>query len=465
MAKMKFRHILVTAAVGVAVAGLSSCHIYKKFEMPQDDPVTKEYSEVVKTAPDSAAFGNLTWDKVFTDPVLADLIQRALDNNVDLDNARLNVEVAKANVLGARLSYLPSVALTPNGSLSKYHVDGAEWSKTYQIPLAISWEIDVFGKTLNRKRGAEAALALQQDYQQAVRSQIIGAVASCYYTIAVLQSQLNLSRQTAELWKQSVQTMRDFKQAGRVTEAAVVQSEAQYYSILASITDLETSLDKANNSMSLLLNEAPATWEIPATARMEVPQILRDGVAMRELAMRPDVRAAEEGLATAYYATNSARAAFYPGITITSNGGFTNLLGSFIKNPGDWFIQLAGSLTAPLFSRGQNIARLKGAKAQQQQAMNNFEHTLLSAAAEVNNYCVALDKTASKTAYLTEQVKNLEEAVEATNLLLAYDGKTTYLEVLTAQSSLLNAQISLLSTELAREQALINLYQSLGGGR
>lgn len=247
MAKMKFRHILVTAAVGVAVAGLSSCHIYKKFEMPQDDPVTKEYSEVVKTAPDSAAFGNLTWDKVFTDPVLADLIQRALDNNVDLDNARLNVEVAKANVLGARLSYLPSVALTPNGSLSKYHVDGAEWSKTYQIPLAISWEIDVFGKTLNRKRGAEAALALQQDYQQAVRSQIIGAVASCYYTIAVLQSQLNLSRQTAELWKQSVQTMRDFKQAGRVTEAAVVQSEAQYYSILASITDLETSLDKANN--------------------------------------------------------------------------------------------------------------------------------------------------------------------------------------------------------------------------
>lgn len=345
----------MTAAVGVAVAGLSSCHIYKKFEMPQDDPVTKEYSEVVKTAPDSAAFGNLTWEQVFTDPVLADLIQRALENNVNLDNARLNVEVAKANVLGARLSYLPAVALNPNGSLSKYHVDGASWSKAYQIPLAISWEVDVFGKTLNRKRGAEAALALQQDYQQAVRSQIIGGVASCYYTIAVLQAQLNLSRQTAALWKQNVQTMRDFKEAGRVTEAAVVQSEAQYYSILASITDLETSLDKANNSMSLLLNVQPQAWAVSPDARLGNPKVLRDGVPMRELAMRPDIRVAEQQLAAAYYSTNSARAAFYPSLTISSNGGYTNMLGSMISNPGSWFIQLAGPAYRPsLLARRQH---------------------------------------------------------------------------------------------------------------
>ena len=204
---------------------------------------------------------------------------------------------------------------------------------------------------------------------------------------------------------------------------------------------------------------------MPAAARLETPQILREGIEMRELARRPDVRAAEQQLATAYYATNIARAAFYPGITISSNGGFTNLLGSFIKNPGDWFIQLAGQLTAPLFARGQNIARLKGAKLQQEQAMNSFEYTLLSAASEVNNYVTALDKTAEKSAFLAKQVADLVEAVEATNLLLAYDGKTTYLEVLNAQSSLLSAQMSQLSTELAREQALINLYQSLGGGR
>ncbi len=459
----KIARIGLLTAVGVTM--LSSCHIYKKFDMPQDTAMTKEYVQAKESAPDSTAYGNLNWQSVFTDPLLQDYINRALINNVNLENARLNVDVARANLLGAKLSYLPAVAINATGAGASYAGSGFSGSWNYTIPMAISWEIDVFGKILNNKRSASAAMRMQEDYLQAAHSQIITGVATCYYTIATLNAQLALSKETAEIWAKNVEIMKDYKEAGRVNQAAVVQSQAQYWSILASITDLETALTQANNSMSLLLNEAPATWEIPATARMEVPQILRDGVAMRELAMRPDVRAAEEGLATAYYATNSARAAFYPGITITSNGGFTNLLGSFIKNPGDWFIQLAGSLTAPLFSRGQNIARLKGAKAQQQQAMNNFEHTLLSAAAEVNNYCVALDKTASKTAYLTEQVKNLEEAVEATNLLLAYDGKTTYLEVLTAQSSLLNAQISLLSTELAREQALINLYQSLGGGR
>ena len=459
----KIARIGLLTAVGVTM--LSSCHIYKKFDMPQDTAMTKEYVQAKESAPDSTAYGNLNWQSVFTDPLLQDYINRALTNNVNLENARLNVDVARANLLGAKLSYLPAVAINATGAGASYAGSGFSGSWNYTIPMAISWEIDVFGKILNNKRSASAAVRMQEDYLQAAHSQIITGVATCYYTIATLNAQLALSKETAEIWAKNVEIMKDYKEAGRVNQAAVVQSQAQYWSILASITDLETALTQANNSMSLLLNEAPATWEIPATARMEVPQILRDGVAMRELAMRPDVRAAEEGLATAYYATNSARAAFYPGITITSNGGFTNLLGSFIKNPGDWFIQLAGSLTAPLFSRGQNIARLKGAKAQQQQAMNNFEHTLLSAAAEVNNYCVALDKTASKTAYLAEQVKNLEEAVEATNLLLAYDGKTTYLEVLTAQSSLLNAQISLLSTELAREQALINLYQSLGGGR
>ncbi len=459
----KIARIGLLTAVGVTM--LSSCHIYKKFDMPQDTAMTKEYVQAEESAPDSTAYGNLNWQSVFTDPLLQDYINRALTNNVNLENARLNVDVARANLLGAKLSYLPAVAINATGAGASYAGSGFSGSWNYTIPMAISWEIDVFGKILNNKRSASAAVRMQEDYLQAAHSQIITGVATCYYTIATLNAQLALSKETAEIWAKNVEIMKDYKEAGRVNQAAVVQSQAQYWSILASITDLETALTQANNSMSLLLNEAPATWEIPATARMEVPQILRDGIAMRELAMRPDVRAAEEGLATAYYATNSARAAFYPGITITSNGGFTNLLGSFIKNPGDWFIQLAGSLTAPLFSRGQNIARLKGAKAQQQQAMNNFEHTLLSAAAEVNNYCVALDKTASKTAYLTEQVKNLEEAVEATNLLLAYDGKTTYLEVLTAQSSLLNAQISLLSTELAREQALINLYQSLGGGR
>ena len=217
--------------------------------------------------------------------------------------------------------------------------------------------------------------------------------------------------------------------------------------------------------MSLLLNTMPQRWSVTSTVDLQVPRILREGVPMRELAARPDVRAAEQDLAVAYYATNSARAAFYPGLNITANGGFTNLLGSVVKNPGDWFYQLAGSLVAPLFSRGQNIARLQASKVQQEQAMNNFEYTLLSASAEVSDALTVYEKSLEKSEYLAEQVSNLERSVEYTNELLLYSGSTTYLEVLTAQQNLLSSQMNRINTDLTRARSVINLYQSLGGGR
>ena len=459
---MSLRNISRLSLVAVTVGLLTSCNIYKKFDMPSDNVLAQEYVEARDAQVDSAAFGNLRWQQVFTDPVLADLINQALANNTNLENARLNVEIAHAQLKGARLSYLPSVALAPNGAGSSF--DGSRMSWTYQIPLSVSWEIDIFGKLLNSNRAAKANLLQSEAYAQAVRSQIIGGVANCYYSIAMLEAQLKLSRNTADLWKQSVEVMKNLKLAGRVNEAAVVQSTANYYSILASITDLEVSLHEANNTLSLLLNVAPRPWAISADAVFEAPAMVREGIPMRELAARPDVRAAEQGVAAAYYATNQARAAFYPGLTISANGGFTNALGSLITNPGKLFINLAGQLTAPLFSRGANISRLEAAKAQQQQAMNNFEYTLLSASAEVSDAMVLFNKSDEKATLLVHQVENLEKSVEYTQELLTL-GTSTYLEVLTAQQSLLGAQMSLISCEHAKAQAAINLYQSLGGGR
>lgn len=451
----------VAMAAGAAVL-LSGCHIYKKYETPQSSALTRAYAEARQTPVDSAAFGNLRWEKVFTDPLLVDFINRALENNKDLNNARLNVEVAHAQMQGARLSYLPYVALAPNGAGASYAGSDINW--TYQLPAQVSWEIDIFGKTLNRKRNAEAAFRMSKDYAQATRSQIISAVAYTYYAIAAVNSQLELSRTTAQSWGESVEVMKNLKLAGRVTEAAVVQSTAQYYSIQASITDLEVQLDQLNNTMSLLLNEIPQNWNITTTLDFERPEIVRTEIPMAELASRPDVAAAEESLAMAYYATNSARAAFYPGLSISANGGFTNLLGSFIKNPGDWFYQLAGSLTMPLFARGQNIAGLKAAKAQQKQALNNFEYALLNAASEVSDALTVYEKSAEKERLLVEQVKNLEKSVEYTNDLLQYS-TGTYLEVLTAQQNLLGAQTAFISSRLSQARAFINLYQALGGGR
>lgn len=459
---MKLGKITKAAFVAMALLPMGACHIYNKFEMPKDSDLAQEYVEATEAEVDSLAFGNLSWQQVFTDPMLVDLINQALENNTNLSNAKLNVDIAHAQLKGARLSYLPSVALAPNGAGASYAGSTMAWS--YQIPLSVSWEIDVFGKILNTKRAAQASYEQMQAYEQAVRSQIIAGVANCYYTIAALQSQLELSRETAVTWERSVQTMKDLKLAGTVNEAAVVQSTAQYYSILASITDLESSLVNANNSMSLLMNVMPQTWNISSSARLNAPAIIREGVPMRELAARPDIHAAEKSVANAYYVTNQARAAFYPSLNISANGGFTNLLGSVIKNPGDWFIQLAGSLTAPLFSRGSNIARLEAARAQQQQAMNNFEYALMNASAEVSYAMTVFQKSEEKELLLEQQVKNLEKSVEYTQELLTL-GTSTYLEVLTAQQSLLGSQTSKISCELAKTQAVINLYQALGGGR
>lgn len=460
---MKLQKITIAVIAATAMLSLGSCNIYKKYQTPTSTPLTKAYAEAREAEQDSTAFGNLLWEDVFTDPLLAELINKALQNNTSLENARLNVEVARANMRGARLSYLPSVAIAPNGAGASYAGSDLAW--TYQIPAQVSWEIDIFGKILNNKRGAESQVKKSEAYAQAVRSQIISAVATTYYSIAAINSQLALSRSAAVLWEQSVQTMKNLKEAGRVTEAAVVQSTANYYSILSSITDLEVTADQLNNTMSLLLNTMPQRWSVTSTVDLQVPRILREGVPMRELAARPDVRAAEQDLAVAYYATNSARAAFYPGLNITANGGFTNLLGSVVKNPGDWFYQLAGSLVAPLFSRGQNIARLQASKVQQEQAMNNFEYTLLSASAEVSDALTVYEKSLEKSEYLAEQVSNLERSVEYTNELLLYSGSTTYLEVLTAQQNLLSSQMNRINTDLTRARSVINLYQSLGGGR
>lgn len=443
---------------------LASCHIYRKFDLPdvQSGPVA-DYEKALEMTPDSASLPYLGWREIFTDPLLQDLIRQALDNNKDLENARLNIDIARAQLKGAKLSYLPSLTLSPNGGSSSYGGSHMQWG--YTIPLSAQWEIDAFGKILNRKRGAQVNVEMMEDYERATRSQIVCSVASVYYSLVMLRQQLALTRSTSEIWKEQVESMQLLKQAGRTNEAAVVQSRANYYNIMGTIPSLENSINQLNNTLSLLLNTYPQEWEVTDQLTFSVPQELIDGIPLSYLATRPDVRAAEKALAVAYYATNSARANFYPSIVISAEGGFTNILGSIIRNPGEWFISLAGSIAAPLFSRGQNIATLEAAKAQQRQALNNFEYAVLTASSDVSDALVAYNKNSEQYEFLRLQVDALQKSVEYTNELFMYNQTTTYLEVLTARSSLLSAQLSCISNWHERAAALVSLYQAVGGGR
>ncbi len=443
---------------------LSSCHIYRKYELPsEDNAFVDDFRKATEQPVDSTSLEYLGWDKVFTDPLLQGYIRQALANNNDLDDARHNVEIAQAQLKGAKLSYFPSLALNPNGGSASYGGSHMNWS--YTIPLAANWEIDVFGKILNRKRGAKVSVEQMQDYEQATRSQIICGVANTYYALVLLKQQLELTERTAVIWKDQVESMKAMKEAAYVNEAAVVQSAANYWSIMASIPDIKQSIKETSNTLSILLGVYPQEWEVTSDLSFSLPVDVRNGIPMSYLAVRPDVRAAERGLAAAYYTTNSARAAFYPTLSISAQGGFTNLLGSMITNPGKWFIQLAGQLAAPLFSRGQNIATLEAAKARQKQAMNAFEKTVLSASADVSDALSLIANTEIKKKSLEQQIDNLEKSVEYTQELLTLDQKTTYLEVLTARSSLLNAQMSGLACWHTQVASLISLYQAVGGGR
>lgn len=446
-------------------AVLSSCHIYRKYELPEGgNAQITDYRNAIEATVDSTTLEYIGWEKVFTDPLLQSYIRKALDNNLDLKDAYYNVKAAEAQLKGAKLSYFPSLTLSPNGGAASY--DGSKMNTwTYTIPLAANWEIDAFGKILNRKRGAKVTVEQMQDYEQAVRSQIVCGVASAYYSLVLLKQQLDLTQRTSVIWKDQVESMKAMKEAAYVNEAAVVQSEANYWNIVGSISDIKQSIITVSNSLSVLLGEYPTEWEVTSNLTFSLPADISKGVPMAYLAVRPDVRAAERGLAAAYYTVNSARAAFYPSINISAQGGFTNLMGGLVTNPGVWFAQLAGQLTAPLFSRGQNIATLEAAKANQEKAMNAFRKTVLNASADVSNALSQIKNIGDKKVAVENQIDKLEKSVEYTQELLVLDQKTTYLEVLTARSSLLNAQLSSLACWHTQVASLISLYQAVGGGR
>lgn len=420
-----------------ATALLSSCGIYTKYQPAETTPDNLYGEEVA--VDDTTNFGNVNWRELFTDPQLQALIEQGLQNNTDLRSAQLQIEEAEAALMSAKLAFLPSFALSPQGTISSF--DGGKATKTYTLPVTASWELDIFGRLRNAKQQAKALYAQSKDYQQAVRTQLIAGIANVYYTLLMLDEQLAISQQTEEAWKETVASTRALMDAGLANEAATSQMEAAYYSVQTSILDLKEQINQVENSLALLLAETPRRYERGKLADQRLPEDVAVGVPMQMLSNRPDVRAAERSLEQAFYATNQARAAFYPSIVLSGSAGWTNSAGSMIVNPGKFLASAVGSLTQPLFNKGQIMAQYRIAKAQQEEASLSFQQALLNAGSEVNDALVACQTSKAKTLLFEKQIQSLEKALESTSLLMEH-GTTTYLEVLTARQSLLSAQLS-----------------------
>lgn len=442
------------------LTGLSGCHIYRTYERPELSGVDSLYRVPAMTE-DTMSLADFSWKELFTDTVLQQLIEKGIANNTDLNIARLKVREAEALLTSSKLAYLPSVSLTPQGTIKS--IEGNSPTKTYNLAASADWELDIFGRLTNAKREAKAVLEQSQAYKQAVQTQLIATIANSYYTLLMLDKQLDISKRTAEIWAENLRVMKALKKAGQTTEMAVAQIEASKLSVDASLLSLEQQITEVENSLSSLLGVVPQRIDRSTLDMQSFPDTLSVGVPLQLLQRRPDVRQSEAVLAESFYTTNRAYSAFYPAITLSGSAGWTNAAGAIISNPGDWLFSAVGALVQPLFNRGQNIANLKVAKARQEEALLTFRQTLLNAGTEVNDALLQWQVARRRLDLDRQQIISLQSAVRSSELLMRHSSQN-YLEVLTARQTLLDAELSAVSDRFEEIQGVINLYHALGGG-
>ena len=454
--KMKFAYY--TFILLWAVCLMTGCSIYKPYSRPE---VQTEglYRDLEETR-DTASIAILGWRNLFSDKNLQALIEKGLERNTDLRVAHTRVKAAEAVLMNARLSYLPSVVLTPDGSISG--TEGAKAIKTYNLAASASWEIDLFGKVTNAKREALAALEGSRAYRQAVETQLIATIANSYYMLLMLDRQLIISEQTLITWKETEHSIEALKRAGKSNDAAVLQAKANRLALEASVVSIRKSIRETENGLSALLADTSHDIMRGALQKQQFPDTLSAGLPVQLLANRPDVRQAEWNLAQAYYATNAARSAFYPSLTLSGSTGWTNNVGGVVVNPGSWLFSAVGSLMQPLFNKGTNIANLRQAKARQEEALLLFQQSLLDAGKEVNNALTRWQSARIRMDYVNQQIMTLQEAVRKTELLMQHTS-TNYLEVLTARQRLLEAELTQAQDKFEEIQGVIDLYHAVGG--
>ena len=309
------------------LTGLSGCHIYRTYERPELSGVDSLYRVPAMTE-DTMSLADFSWKELFTDTVLQQLIEKGIANNTDLNIARLKVREAEALLTSSKLAYLPSVSLTPQGTIKS--IEGNSPTKTYNLAASADWELDIFGRLTNAKREAKAVLEQSQAYKQAVQTQLIATIANSYYTLLMLDKQLDISKRTAEIWAENLRVMKALKKAGQTTEMAVAQIEASKLSVDASLLSLEQQITEVENSLSSLLGVVPQRIDRSTLDMQSFPDTLSVGVPLQLLQRRPDVRQSEAVLAEFFYTTNRAYSAFYPAITLSGSAGWTNAGGMVV---------------------------------------------------------------------------------------------------------------------------------------
>lgn len=457
---MKIRNIIILGLATLSLTGCKSLYgTYKRPEVKTDGLVRDPINDQT-TLEGANDFGQLPWRDVFTDPNLQAIIEKALTNNPDLLNAALNIDIAEQQLGAAKLAFLPSLAFAPQGTITHFgsHVEA---TKSYTLPLASSWEIDLFGNLRNAKKAAQMAMIQMQDYKVAVQTRLICNVANLYYTLLMLDRQNKIVTDMATLTKSTWDMMQLQMDYGRARSTSVQSAQSAYYGVQARATDIKKQTREVENSLSLLMGEPVHSITRGTLDNQKLPSNFSGGIGVEILSNRADVHANEMALAKCFYNVNQARARFYPSLSITASGGWSN--GNGMVNPAKLLFNAIGKLTQPIFMQGKLRAGLRVAEDQYKIAYNKWQNSVLTAGSEVSNALVAYNAAEEKDVLYTKQIEILKKNVEQTQMLYN-QSSSSYLEVITAQQNLLNAEISQVQDQFSKLQAIVNLYYALGGG-
>ena len=457
---MKIRNIII---LGLATLSLTGCKsLYGTYKRPEvkTDGLVRDPANDQTTLEGANDFGQLPWRDVFTDPNLQAIIEKALTNNPDLLNAALNIDIAEQQLGAAKLAFLPSLAFAPQGTITHFgsHVEA---TKSYTLPIASSWEIDLFGNLRNAKKAAQMAMIQMQDYKVAVQTRLICNVANLYYTLLMLDRQKQIITDMAALTKNTWDIMQLQMDYGRARSTSVQSAQSAYYGVQARATDIKKQTREVENSLSLLMGEPVHSIARGTLDNQKLPSNFSGGIGVEILSNRADVHANEMALAKCFYNVNQARARFYPSLSITASGGWSNSNG--MVNPAKLLFNAIGKLTQPIFMQGKLRAGLRVAEDQYKIAYNKWQNSVLTAGSEVSNALVAYNAAEEKDVLYTKQIEILKKNVEQTQMLYN-QSSSSYLEVITAQQNLLNAEISQVQDQFSKLQAIVNLYYALGGG-
>ncbi len=453
---------LLGGMVGVLLLG--SCGLYKNYE--RTDVRTDGIYGDMQTAGDNS-LGDLSWRDLFTDPTLQALIERGLQQNTNMKNAELRIKEADYALQCAKLAYVPSFYFNPNGNISRiwdpYDRRDYTASKTYALPVTMSWQVGSIGSLRNQKKKAEVSREQLRNAKQAIQAQLVANIAAIYYNLCMLDLQMELTLQTQENWGKYLDMQKKLMDAGQTNTAAVASIEATYHSISTSVVSLDNNIRSLEIALAGILGETVSHVERTSLASFQAPSFIGTGLPIQLLDRRPDVRDAELQLASAFYDKNIALSSFFPQLTLSSTGQFTNSLGTAVINPGVMIGAVVASLSQPLFANGRIRAQYKVSKAELEVATNNFQQTVVQAAGEVNYAMYDIHTAASMQELIDKQVDALARALNATQKLYQ-NSSVNYLNVITAQNSLLSAQMSQIANRMTAIQATIDLYQALGGG-